>query len=312
MSLVSTDRSVRALLKQGIEQLRTANVPSYTLAAEILLLHVTSQDRTWLYSHPEEILLAPVAEAYFALLARRASGVPTQHLTGKQEFWGLEFEVTPEVLIPRPETEHLIEVALDRLAVREIRAGRQPRLNGENVTLVDIGTGSGCIAITLAKELSASTVYATDISKPALEVARRNAARNGFADRIQFLESNLLEAFSSVTPDSTLSFDLIISNPPYVSLRDTDSLPIEVREHEPRIALFGGEQGYELYGALIPQAAQHLKPGGQLILELGYNSLPAVEPLLDRADWVGISVTKDLAGIPRVISAERLPSRDHR
>jgi len=312
MSLVSTDRSVRALLKQGIEQLRTANVPSYTLAAELLLLHVTSQDRTWLYSHPEEILLAPVAEAYFALLARRASGVPTQHLTGKQEFWGLEFEVTPEVLIPRPETEHLIEVALDRLAVREIRAGRQLRLNGENVTLVDIGTGSGCIAITLAKELSASTVYATDISKPALEVARRNAARNGFADRIQFLESNLLEAFSSVTPDSTLSFDLIISNPPYVSLRDTDSLPIEVREHEPRIALFGGEEGYELYGALIPQAAQHLKPGGQLILELGYNSLPAVEPLLDRPDWAGVSVTKDLAGIPRVISAERLPSRDHR
>lgn len=305
MSLVSTDRSVRALLKQGIEQLRTANVPSHTLAAELLLLHVTSQDRTWLYSHPEEILLAPVAEAYFALLARRSSGVPTQHLTGKQEFWGLEFEVTPEVLIPRPETEHLIEVALDRLAVREIRAGRQPRLNGENVTLVDIGTGSGCIAVTLAKELSASTVYATDISKPALEVARRNAARNGLADRIQFLESNLLEAFSSVTPDSTLSFDLIISNPPYVSLRDTDSLPIEVREHEPRIALFGGEEGYELYGALIPEAAQHLKPGGLLILELGYNSLPAVEPLLDRPNWVGVSVTKDLAGIPRVISAQK-------
>jgi len=313
MSLVSTDRSVRALLKQGIEQLRAANVPSYTLAAELLLLHVTTQNRTWLYSHPEEVLPDSVAETYFVLLARRSSGMPTQHLTGKQEFWGLEFEVTPEVLIPRPETEHLIEVALDRLAVREIRAGRQPRLNGENVTLVDIGTGSGCIAITLAKELSAATVYATDVSQAALDVAQRNAARHGLSDRIQFLQSNLLEAFSSFAiSHSSLFFDLIISNPPYISLREADSLPVEVREHEPRVALFGGEEGYELYGALIPQAAQHLKPGGLLVLELGYNSLPAVEPLLDRSDWANVSVTKDLAGIPRVISAERLPTRNHR
>ncbi|MGB9432956.1 MAG: peptide chain release factor N(5)-glutamine methyltransferase [Candidatus Acidiferrum sp.] len=313
MSLVSTDRSVRALLKQGIEQLRSAHVPSYTLAAELLLLHVTARDRTWLYSHPEEILPDAVAEAYFNLLARRSSGVPTQHLTGKQEFWGLEFEVTPDVLIPRPETEHLIEVALDRLAVREIRAGRQPRLNGENVELVDIGTGSGCIALTLAKELSAATVYATDISKAALDVARRNAVRHGFSQRIHFLESNLLEGLCSRgDPHAPLSFDLIISNPPYISLREADTLPIEVREHEPRAALFGGEEGYELYGVLIPQAARHLKPGGLLVLELGYNSLPAVEPLLDRSEWIGVSITKDLAGIPRVISAQRLPSRNPR
>jgi release factor glutamine methyltransferase len=308
MSLVSTDRSIRALLKQGLEQVRAAGVPSFTLAAELLLLHVIGQDRTWLYSHPEEILAEPTAEAYLALLASRCSGIPTQHLTGKQEFWGLEFEVTPDVLIPRPETEHLIEVALDRLAVREIRAGRQPRLNGENVTLVDIGTGSGCIAVTLAKELSAATVYATDISKAALEVARRNAAKLGVGDRMQFLESNLLEAFAKPQAKSQESpfFDLILSNPPYVSLRDAESLPIEVREHEPHAALFGGEEGYELYGALIPQAAEHLKPGGLLVLELGSNSLPAVEPLLDHDDWVSVGVTKDLAGIPRVIAAERL------
>jgi len=308
MNLVSTDRSIRALLKQGLEQLRAANVPSFTLAAELLLLHVTGRDRTWLYSHPEEILPEATAEAYFALIAHRSSGVPAQHLTGKQEFWGIEFEVTPDVLIPRPETEHLIEVALDRLAVREIRAGRLPRLNGENVTFVDIGTGSGCIAITLAKELPAATVYATDISRAALDVARRNATRLGMPDRIQFLESNLCEAFDEppATGHESLSFDLIISNPPYVSLRESDSLPIEVREHEPHAALFGGEEGYELYGALIPQAAEHLKPGGLLVLELGYNSLPAVEPLLDRPHWVNVGVTKDLSGIPRVISAERL------
>jgi release factor glutamine methyltransferase len=307
MTLISIDRSVRSLLKQGMDQLRAANVPSHTLAAELLLLHATSQNRTWLYSHPEEVLADSVAEAYFGLLARRASGVPTQHLRGKQEFWDIEFEVTPDVLIPRPETEHLIEVALDRLAVREIRAGRQPRLNGENVTLLDIGTGSGCIAIALAKELSVAAVYATDISTPALEVARRNAARHGLSDRIQFLESDLLAVFqSSGGLPPRMRFDLIVSNPPYISLREADSLPIEVREHEPRAALFGGVEGYELYGALIPQAAQYLNAGGLLVLELGYNSLSAVEPLLDRPNWSNVAITGDLAGIPRVISAERL------
>jgi release factor glutamine methyltransferase len=312
MTLALNDRSIRSLLKQGIEHLRAAQTPSFTLAAELLLLHVTGSDRTWLYSHADELLPAEAAEEYFALLQRRARGEPTQHLTGKQEFWGHEFEVTPDVLIPRPETEHLIEVALHRLAVRKIRAGRQPHLNGENVTLVDIGTGSGCIAISLAKELSGATIYATDISKAALEVARRNASRLGVSDRIQFLESNLLESFplSRVTNRDSGLFDLIISNPPYVSRRDAESLPMEVREHEPHIALFGGEEGYELYGALISQAARNLKPGGLLVLELGYNSLAAVQPLLDAEQWTNVGVTKDLAGIPRVISAERLLASD--
>jgi release factor glutamine methyltransferase len=311
MSVVSTDRSIRALLKQGIEQLRAANVPSFTLAAELLLLHATGRDRTWLYSHPEEVLAEPVAETYFRLVRRRAFGEPTQHLSGKQEFWGLEFEVTPDVLIPRPETEHLIEVALDRLAVREIRAGRPPRTSGDGITLVDIGTGSGCIAVSLAKELPAATIYATDISKAALEVARRNAARHGFASRIHFLECNLLAELPSLDAShSPLSFDLIISNPPYVGRREAEQLPIEVRKHEPGIALFGGDEGYEFYGLLIPEAAQHLKPGGLLVLELGYNSLPAVQPLLDASHWSNVDVTNDLAGIPRVVSAERLsPSR---
>jgi release factor glutamine methyltransferase len=332
MSSRPEENSVRALLKQGIKQLRAAQVPSYTLAAELLLIHVVGRDRTWLYAHPEEILSSESAAEYFALLRRRASGEPTQHLTGKQEFWGLEFEVNPDVLIPRPETEHLIEVALDRLAVREIRADRAPQLKGDNLTLVDVGTGSGCIAIALAKELPAATIFATDISESALGVARRNAARLGFANRIQFLQSNLLEAFPSevvgaqhaglllgnITADSSSShqspvtnhqsplFDLIVSNPPYVSLRESEVLPIEVRQHEPHAALFGGEEGYELYGTLIPQAAQHLKSGGLLVLELGYNSLPAVQPLLDNGDWTKVNVTNDLAGIPRVLSAERL------
>jgi|SRR5271157_23589 len=305
MTSVATDRSARSLLKQGIGQLREANVPSFTLAAELLLLYVAARDRTWLYAHPEEILSADTTSQYFALIQRRAHGEPTQHLTGKQEFWGLEFEVNPEVLIPRPETEHLIEVALDRLALRELRAGRSPRFTGNGITLVDVGTGSGCIAIALAKELPDATVYATDISPAALDVASRNATRLVVPDRIRFLESDLLETFSPLaTRHSPRSFDLIVCNPPYIGRRDAGSLPREVRDHEPPAALFAGEEGYEFYGALIPQAARHLKPGGLLVLELGYNSLPAVQPLLDPCHWTNTGITNDLAGIPRVLAAE--------
>jgi release factor glutamine methyltransferase len=308
MPEVSADRSLRALLKQGIGLLRDASVSSYTLAAELLLLHVVDHDRTWLYAHPEDHVSESSAEAYLQLVARRANGEPTQHLTGKQEFWGLEFSVSPDVLIPRPETEHLIEVALDRLAVRENRAGRPPRLTGENITLVDVGTGSGCIAVALAKELPAAAIYATDISSAALKIARQNATRLGFASRIRFEESNLFAGFSPPAGrHSALSFDLVVSNPPYVSRRRASCLAVEVREHEPALALYGGEEGYEFYAELISQAAQHLKPTGLLVLELGYDSLPAVQPLLDTDQWTNVGVTNDLAGIPRVLSAERLP-----
>jgi release factor glutamine methyltransferase len=290
---------VRTALKQGLAQLRVTQVPSYTLAAELLLLHVLGRDRTWLYAHPEDQVSAADAERFFTLIERRANGEPTQHLTGKQEFWGLEFEVTPDVLIPRPETEHVIEVALDRLALRELRAGRKQTLTGEGLQLADIGTGSGCIAIALAKELPGATIYATDISGPALAVAHRNAVRHNVADRVRFLEGNLLDKV-------TAQFDVIVSNPPYVGRREVDKLAREVRDHEPEIALYGGEEGYELYADLITQAAAHLKPGGILVLELGHNSLPAIQPLLDTPTWANVTVTNDLAGIPRVIAAERL------
>ena len=325
---------VRSTLKQGLAHLREAHVPSHTLATELLLLHVLGRDRTWIYAHPEEQVSTADAERFFALIERRASGEPTQHLTGKQEFWGLEFEVTPDVLIPRPETEHVIEVALDRLAVRERRAGRKQTLTGEGLQIADIGTGSGCIAIALAKDLPTATIYATDISSPALAVARRNAARHSVSARIRFLECNLLDGIihraaanagisvvgaqhaapllgkdapheSPVTNHQSPLFDLIVSNPPYIGRREAATLMREVRDHEPEIALYGGEEGYELYADLITQAAAHLKPGGILVLELGHNSLPAVQPLLDAPTWTSIGVTNDLAGIPRVLAAER-------
>ena len=342
MNQVFEEKSLRALLKSGIAELRDAHVPSYTLAAELLLLHVLGRDRTWMYSHPEEEISLLNVERYSALIRRRAAGEPTQHLTGKQEFWGLEFEVTPDVLIPRPETEHVIEVALDRLAVREIRAGRRQPLGGEGLQIADVGTGSGCIAIALAKALPGAILFAMDVSAAALEVARRNAERHGVSDRMLFLQSDLLEGlvipapfaanappYSSPTailpcqilpngdppsfgaphpsiPHSPFRFDLIVSNPPYVGRREAATLMREVREHEPEVALYGGEEGYELYADLIAQSAKYLPPRGILVLELGHNSLPAVRPLLDAAAWSAVSVTNDLAGIPRVLAAERL------
>ena len=309
MKNVSQENSVRALLKLGIAQLRNAQVPSYTLAAELLLLHVLGRDRTWIYSHSEEEIAAPIAESYSALIRRRVAGVPTQHLTGKQEFWGLEFEVTPDVLIPRPETEHVIEVALDRLAVREIRAGRGQKNDGAGLQIADIGTGSGCIGIALAKELPGAAFVATDISGAALAVARRNAAHHNVTDRIQFFECNLLNGWlvsTIATRHTPLLFDLVVSNPPYIGRREAATLMREVREHEPEIALYGGEEGYEFYSDLVAQAAAHLRPGGILVLELGHNSLPGVQPLLGTSIWTNIGVTNDLAGIPRVLAAEKL------
>lgn len=299
--------NIRTALKLGIAQLRAANVPSGTLAAELLLLHATGRTRTSLYSHPEDSLTELESRNYFTLIEKRLAGVPLQHLTGKQEFWGLEFEVTPDVLIPRPETEHVVEVALDRLALRDLRAKHAQNMSGEGLLIADVGSGSGSIAIALAKELPAAEIYALDVSPAALAVARRNATRHGFSNRIHFLESNLFSVLheSPVTSHESLLFDLIASNPPYIGTREAPELQREVRDHEPALALYGGEEGYEFSAELVSQSAQHLKPGGLAVFELGHNSLPAVRPLFDTPHWTNIGVTNDLAGIPRVIAAER-------
>jgi release factor glutamine methyltransferase len=297
---VATD--VRAALKEGMAQLRAANVPSSTLAAELLLMHALGRDRTWLYTHPEAELDASVAREYFRLIARRAAGEPTQYLTGKQEFWGLEFEVTPAVLIPRPETEHVIEVALERLGVRGIKINMRTGEPSPPLRIADVGTGSGCLAVALAHELPHAEIFATDISAAALEVALRNATRHRVASRIRFLDGDLLKP---VAP-SPESFDLIVSNPPYVAQDDEATLAREVREHEPHAALFGGPSGIEIYERLVEQAGELLRPGGVLVLELGYDSAQHVRAILvKQGNWVNVSVTNDLAGIPRVLAAER-------
>jgi release factor glutamine methyltransferase len=301
---------VRATLKEGIVRLRRAQVPSHTLAAELLLIHALGRDRVWLYSHADDAVDAAVADKYFALVTRRAAGEPTQYLTGKQEFWGLEFEVTPAVLIPRPETEHVVEVVLGRLGAADIKIDTKTGAPNLPLRIADVGTGSGCLAIALAHELPHAEIFATDISPAALHVARRNGARHQVDDRVHFVETNLLEGLylSPLVPArSPQLFDLIVSNPPYVARNDVASLEREVREHEPEAALFGGPTGVEMYARLIEQAGWLLRPGGNLVLELGHGAADSVRAIFAAdAGWANICVTNDLAGIPRVLAVERI------
>jgi len=301
---------VRAALKEGMARLRAAEVPSHTLATELLLMHALGRDRTWLYTHPEASLDVANAEKYLALIARRAAGEPTQYLTGKQEFWGLEFEVTPAVLIPRPETEHVMEVALARLGARGFKIHLDTGMAREKLRVADVGTGSGCLAVALAWELPHAEVFATDISAPALEVAGRNAARHNVADRVHFLRTNLLDGLGDESPTEIgklPSFDLIVSNPPYVGRDDASQLQREVRDYEPHAALFGGSTGVEMYARLIEEAGRLLRPGGILVLELGYNSAEHVRVIFAGQNcWTNIAFTNDLAGVPRVAAADRV------
>ncbi len=308
MATKLTTKDVRGALKEGMARLRAANVPSHTLAAEVLLMHAVGRDRAWMYAHSEELLDAAAAEQYFSLISRRAAGEPTQYLTGKQEFWGLDFEVTPAVLIPRPETEHVLEVAFERLGPRGIKINMKTGEPSPPLRIADVGTGSGCLAVALAHELPHAEIVATDISVAALEVARRNALRHQVADRVHFLECDLLTPLLSPASEMPQRpFDLLVSNPPYVARDEADTLAREVRDHEPDAALFGGPEGVEIYARLIDQAGSLLGPRGILVLELGYKSADRVRAMVAaERRWVNISITNDLAGIPRVLAAERI------
>jgi len=315
----SNPTDMRAALKEGMAQLRRAQIPSHTLAAELLLMHALGRDRAWIYSHPEESLDPAVTQKFLALIARRAAGEPVQYLTGKQEFWGLEFEVTPAVLIPRPETEHVMEVALARLGERGLKIHMETGAPREKLRVADVGTGSGCLAVALAWELPHAEVFATDISAPALEVARRNAARQGVAGRVHFMQCDLLTGFVHADPASVgarhavpasaereSQFDLIVSNPPYIARKKAYQLQREVRDHEPHAALFGGPTGVEMYQRLIDQARDRLRHRGILVLELGHDSAEHVRKIFDaQPEWINVAITMDLAGIPRVLAAER-------
>jgi len=258
-------------------------------------MHVLGCDRGYLYSHPEINIPPETVDRYFRLVAERATGKPTQYITGHQEFWGLDFEVTPDVLIPRPETEHVVEAVVDlsRHFGSEARAA---------LRIAEIGTGSGCIALALASEFPHAEIYATDISHPALEVAARNAVRLGLEGRVRFLEGDLLAPLLDTGLAGTLDF--VASNPPYVAQTELDMVQREVREFEPRTAWGGLEHGEQVYARLFPQALEALRPGGHVVVEIGYNMCDRVSALLGES-WTATEVRPDLAGIPRVVIARK-------
>jgi release factor glutamine methyltransferase len=273
--------TVKTALQQGAELLDKADVAVPRLTSEVLLCHALRCDRAYLFAHGNDELTELAWIHYGRYLSERLRGMPTQYITHRQEFFGRDFYVNPDVLIPRPETEHLVEVAIDWLRRHTLRR------------VLDVGTGSGAIAITLALELE-RLILASDVSLAALAIAERNRRRHRAPVRL--FGADLLDALGPCT------IDLIVSNPPYVPGADSANMQREVRDWEPEVALFAGDSGFEIYQRLIAGAAVVLKPGARLFMELGYRSLDGVREML-AAQWTDFEVVSDLAGLPRVIGA---------
>jgi release factor glutamine methyltransferase len=295
---------VETALRQGLELLRDGAIGAPALTAELLLAHALHRDRIYLLTHPEYELSELEWLHYGRFLHERLKGQPTQYITRTQEFWGRDFHVEKGVLIPRPETEHVIEQALALLSLaRSMDPSDSQRVDAVDRRLrtrarvLDIGAGSGILAVTLALETSAR-VCATDLSEPALRIAHANAARLNAP--VEFVMCDL----GSALADS--AFDLVVSNPPYIASAEIDALQREVREWEPRAALFGGQDGLAVFRRLIPDAARLLRPGGWLILEIGATQAESVSGLLGPG-WRECTVTPDLAGLPRVVKAQWSP-----
>lgn len=292
-------------LSSAIAHLTADHVPSPRLNAELLLMFTLDCDRAYLFAHPERELTAEEQTRYDAALADRRRGVPAQYITGHQEFWGMDLIVGPAVLIPRPETEHVIETVLE-LRTSDLRL--QPSIAASSsasevrgprteVRIVDVGTGSGCIALALAKEFPGAEIHACDVSPAALEIARANASRHQFEKRIQFHQADLLEGLNLV------DLDFVVSNPPYVGESEEDQVQLEVRKFEPRNAVFAGPSGMEVIARLVPQAHEVLRPGGWLVLELSGTIAGPVQQLL--AGWDDVLLIPDLQSIPRIARARK-------
>jgi len=251
-------------------------------------------DRAYLFAHPEREFTSDEQTRYESALAERARGVPAQYITGHQEFWGMDLIVSPAVLIPRPETEHVIETVLELASVEGAGGQECPP---HTIRIVDVGTGSGCIALALAKEFPHAEIHASDISAGALEIARANAARHQLETRIQFHEADLLEGLG------VADLDFIVSNPPYVGETEEDQVQLEVRKFEPRPAVFAGSAGTEIIARLIPQAEAALRPGGWLIMEISGSVADETKHLL--GGWDEMRISLDLQAIPRVVRARK-------
>lgn len=273
--------------------LRVAGVPEARREAGSLLAHLLGRDRSFILSHAEDALAAEHVKLFRRYLERRAEGEPLQYITGHQEFFGLDFEVNRNVLIPRPETELLIEETLKLF----------PAVN-DALSICDVGTGSGCIAITLVRELPQSRAVAIDISPAALAVARRNAERHSVSDRLEFLVSDCFSALD-VRDRRHSAFDLIVSNPPYVRNGAMAGLQREVRDFEPHSALVAGEDGLAVIRGLLLDAGSFLKPDGFLLFEIGFDQAAVVEKLIDRRVWRLLAIHPDLQGIPRTVALQK-------
>ena len=263
-------------------------------------------DRAYLYGHPERELTSDEESIYEDAVGQRSKGIPAQYITGHQEFWGMDLIVSPAVLIPRPETEHVIEEVLARvtghvgrtfLSDQSLSDSSVEKKLADGLRIVDVGTGSGSIALALAKELPQAEIHATEISSAALEIARANAARHELESRIQFHEADLLAGIEQN------SFDFVVSNPPYVGESEEDQVQMEVRKFEPRNAVFAGPTGVEVIERLIPEANATLRPGGWLVMEISGTIASRVKELL--TDWGNVRITNDLQGIARVAAAQR-------
>ena len=301
-SAPSTDQpwTIGRLLTWTTEYLQQHGAMSPRLDAEVLLAHVRQCERIMLYTAFDEVATDEVRGAFRDLVRRRAEGAPVAYLVGHKEFYSLRFEVTPDVLIPRPETEYLVMAALD--------FAKSARSNSVPLDVIDIGCGSGAVAITVARELTDANVVATDISAPALAVAKRNAEALGVADRITFIESDLLSGVSQLDQGGQLaSFDLILSNPPYVSDAEMAELPKDVGDYEPHLALRGGEEGSEITRRLIEQALPRLKAGGTIALETSpMLALTLQQFLAQQPGLEALEPMQDQAGLARIVAARAL------
>lgn len=279
---------IRDALAEATERLRGAQIDEARREATSLLAHALGRDRAYLFAHAEETIPPSTLESFRALLARRASGEPLQYITGRQEFWGLEFAVTPDVLIPRPETELIVEAALAAVPDRPI-------------TICDVGTGSGCIAVALLKEVARARAVGLDLSPAALRVAARNARRHDVADRLLLVASDCFAALD----EKRARFDLIVANPPYVAERDLPGLQREVRDFEPRLALTAGRDEFGVIRRLLRDAPRFLTASGQLIFEIGFGQARTVHRLIDARCWELLDIKCDLQGIPRTVCLRR-------
>ena len=281
--------TIAGALLAAMTRLREAGLDEPRREANSLLMHATGRDHAFLITHADDELTAEQLSTFQDSLKRRAAGEPFQYIAGRQEFYGLEFEVTPDVLIPRPETELLVETALALLKATEAPL------------LCDVGTGSGCVAVTLLHELRGARGLALDISPAALAVAARNAARHGVEERLRLLVSDCFDALRS-GEHAGLRFDLVASNPPYVAESEIEGLQREVRDHEPRVALTPGGDGLAVIRRLVAEAPRFLEPGGHLLLEIGFDQHERVGALIDPSVWTLLDIHRDLQGIPRTVA----------